>query len=127
MADEARFIYSPDTTANIAAEYRFPPLAFGELAARLDYSYRSRMYWHPTSMLNPYNDAISDKGVGRLDGRLSLSEVKIGNADAQFVFWVKNITNEDYLLGGVEFGSLGFATVGYAEPRTWGIDMRVRF
>lgn len=127
VADEARFIYSPDTTANIAAEYRFPPLAFGELAARLDYSYRSRMYWHPTAMLNPYNDAISDKGVGRLDGRLSLSEVTVGNADAQFGVWVRNITNEDYLLGGVEFGSLGFASVGYAEPRTWGIDMRVRF
>ena len=127
VADDARFIYSPDTTANIAAEYRFPPLSFGELAARLDYSYRSRMYWHPTTMLNPYNDGISDKAVGRLDGRVSLSDVKIGTGDAQFAFWVKNITNEDYLLGGVEFGSLGFATVGYAEPRTWGIDMRVRF
>lgn len=127
VADVARFIYSPDTTANVAAEYRFPPLSFAELTARLDYSYRSRMYWHPTAMLNPYNDAISDKSVGRLDGRVTLSGVAVGNAEAQLAFWVKNITNTDYLLGGVDFGSLGFATVGYAEPRTWGVDMRVRF
>ncbi|WP_380875922.1 TonB-dependent receptor [Sphingomonas sp. DBB INV C78] len=127
IADDAHFIYSPDTTANLGLEYRFDPFAFGQLAARLDYSYRSSMYWHAGTLLNPFNDVIADDGVGRLDARVTLSQLKLGSGTAEISLWGKNITDENYLLGGVDFGSLGFATVSYAEPRTYGIDLRVKF
>ncbi|MBS0505146.1 MAG: TonB-dependent receptor [Proteobacteria bacterium] len=127
IASTAKFRYSPSTTANVSAEYRFPAFDFGQLVARLDYSYRSRMYWHSSTLLNPFNDVISDGGVGRLDGRLSLKEVAIGGGNAEIALWARNLTDEEYLLGGVDFGALGFGTVSYAEPRTWGVDLRVSF
>ncbi|WOK35453.1 TonB-dependent receptor [Sphingomonas sp. C3-2] len=127
IAKTARFIYSAGTTANIGAEYRFGDVGVGTLSARLDYSYRSRTYFHSTTILNPFNNELSDGKVGLLDGRVTLADMQLGAGKAQLSGWVRNITNKDYLLGAVDFGSLGFGTVGYAQPRTYGLDLRVGF
>lgn len=127
LGSSAHFQYSPNMTANAGIEYRVFNLGAGTLSARLDYTYRSRMYWHASTLLNPFNDFISDGPVGRFDGRLTLSDIHFGDAEGQVALWGKNLTNKDYLLGGVDFGSLGFSTVGYAEPRTWGVDFRLKF
>jgi iron complex outermembrane receptor protein len=127
IARDAHFIYSPGTTANIGAEYRAGQVGPGQLVLRADYSYRSRMYWHSSTLLNPFNDILSDGGVGLLDARISLNDIALGGANVGLSAWVRNLTNADYLLGGVDFGSLGFGTVGYAQPRTYGLDMRVEF
>ena len=127
IAKTARFIYSAGTTANVGAEYRFGSVGIGNLSARLDYSYRSRTYFHSTTTLNPFNEVLSDGPVGLLDARVTLADMQLGGGKAQLSGWVRNLTNEDYLLGAVDFGSLGFGTVGYAQPRTYGIDLRVGF
>lgn len=127
IARSARFIYSAGTTANVGAEYRFGDLGIGTLSARLDYSYRSRTYFHSTTILNPFNNDLSDGKVGLLDGRITLADLQWGGGKAQLSGWARNITNKDYLLGAVDFGSLGFGTVGYAQPRTYGIDLRLSF
>jgi len=127
IASDAHFIYSPGTTVNLGAEYRAGQVGPGQLVLRADYSYRSRMYWHSSTLLNPFNDVLSDAPVGLLDGRISLNDIDVGGANVALSAWVRNLTDENYLLGGVDFGSLGFGTVGYAQPRTYGIDMRVRF
>lgn len=127
IARTARFIYSAGTTANVGAEYRFGQVAGGNLSARLDYSYRSRTYFHSTTILNPFNEALSDGPVGLLDGRITLADLAVGGGRVQVSGWVRNITDKAYLLGAVDFGSLGFGTVGYAQPRTYGLDLRVGF
>lgn len=127
IAKSARFLYSAGTTANVGAEYRFGDIGIGTLSARLDYSYRGRTYFHSTTLLNPFNDELSDGKVGLLDGRVTLADLQIGGGRTQLSGWVRNINNADYLLGGVDFGSLGFGTVGYAPPRTYGIDLRIGF
>ena len=127
IAKTARFIYSAGTTANVGAEYRFGDMGIGTLSARLDYSYRSRTYFHSTTILNPFNDMLSDGKVGLLDGRVTLADMRLADGKAQLSGWVRNITNKDYLLGAVDFGSLGLGTVGYAPPRTYGIDLRMEF
>ncbi|MGB5076416.1 MAG: TonB-dependent receptor, partial [Sphingorhabdus sp.] len=126
LGSSARFQYSPNMTANAGMEYSLPGFGIGTLTARLDYTYRSRMYWHASTLLNPFNDLISDGPVGRFDGRLTLSDIRLGGAQTTVALWVKNIANADYLLGGVDFGALGFSTVGFAEPRTWGVDFRLK-
>ena len=127
IAKSAHFIYSAGTTANVGAEYRFGDMGIGTLSARLDYSYRSRTYFHSTTILNPFNDTLSDGKVGLLDGRVTLADMRLADCKAQLSGWVRNITNKDYLLGAVDFGSLGLGTVGYAPPRTYGIDLRMEF
>lgn len=127
IAKSARFIYSAGATANVGAEYRFGDLGIGTLSVRLDYSYRGRTYFHSTTILNPFNNALSDGKVGLLDGRITLADMQWGGGKAQLSGWVRNITNKDYLLGAVDFGSLGFGTVGYAQPRTYGLDLRMSF
>ncbi|SNS06218.1 iron complex outermembrane recepter protein [Sphingomonas laterariae] len=127
VADEARFHYSPSTTANAGIQYEYGALSFGKILARLDWTYRSRIYFHPLDRLNPFNEQISDGSVGRFDARLAVSELELGGSRATVALWGKNITNEDYLYSGIDFGSLGFAGIVYAEPRTYGIDLRLDF
>ncbi|MGH6780652.1 MAG: TonB-dependent receptor, partial [Sphingomonadaceae bacterium] len=127
VADEARFSYSAGTTANAGVQFDTEALEVGKLSARLDWTYRGRIYFHPLDRLNPYNRQISDGGVGRFDARVALSDVDLGRTRATVALWGKNITNKDYLYAGIDFGSLGFAGVSYAEPRTYGVDVKFEF
>ncbi len=127
MANVARFSYSASTTANIGLEYRFPDFGLGVLSARTDYTYRGKVYYHPLDMLSPFNREISDDSVSTLDARVALSEIELGDAQMTLALWGKNITDKHYLLSGIDFGQLGFATVSYAEPRTWGVDFTLNF
>lgn len=127
MADVGRFSYSASSTANLGLEYRFPQLGVGALSARLDGNYRSRVYYHPLDVLAPFNREISDGGVSTLDGRITLSDIELGGAQMRLALWGKNLTDEQYLLSAIDFGALGFAIVSFAEPRTWGLDLTLRF
>ncbi len=127
VSDEARFHYSASTTANAGIQYETDLPSVGTLLARLDYTYRGRIYFHPLDRLNPFNEQISDGAVGRFDARIALSDVDLGRAKATIALWGKNITNRDYLYSGIDFGSLGFAGVVFAEPRTYGVDVKFAF
>ncbi|OCC23460.1 TonB-dependent receptor [Croceicoccus estronivorus] len=126
ISDSARFFGSASTTLAASAEYR-TPLSFGELTARLDYSYRTRVYYTTTALVNPYHEDISDGPVGLLDARLTLSDIEMAGGKLSIAGWVKNVTNEAHQQWGVDFGSLGFAYANYAEPRTWGIELKVSY
>ena len=127
IADEAKFGYSSSTTLNLGAQYEFPAFDIGQLVARLDYTYRGRIYFHPSIRFTPFRDVISDGSVGLLDGRLTLGEISVGGSELSVSLWGKNLTNEDYLYSGIDFGSLGFAGVLWAEKRTWGVDVKLEF
>ncbi len=120
----AKFQYSAATTANIGAQYETALGSFGNFTARADWSYRSKIYWHP---VNPFNDAIADGGVGLLNARLSISDIDVGGAKASIAVWGRNLTKEDYMLSGIDFGSLGFAGVMYGDPRSYGIEVGFKF
>jgi len=126
ISKSAKFAGSASTTLSTAAEYR-QPLDFATLTARLDYSYRSRVYYSTTAIVNPFHDAISDGPVGLLDARATLSEINVGSGKLAVSGWVKNLTNRVYQLWGVDFGGLGFAYANFAEPRTWGVDVKVKW
>lgn len=127
VAKMARFSYSSATTANAGIEYAFPSFDFGQLTARLDYNYRGKIYFHPLDIISPLNRDIADGPASTFDGRVTLSDMKIGATELSLSLWGKNLTNKNYLLSGIDFGSLGFGVVSFAEPRTWGLDVRARF
>ncbi|HEY4545221.1 MAG TPA: TonB-dependent receptor [Pedomonas sp.] len=127
VADEARFNYSASTTFNVGAEYRFGEVAGGELTARLDYAWRSRIYFNAIPRFGPFDDYLTSGPVGLLDGRVALTGFELGSYEATLALWGRNLTDKKHVTSGVDFGSLGFGTVTYSEPRTWGVDMKVRF
>ena len=126
ISKTAKFTGSAAATLSAAAEYR-QPLDFATLTARLDYSYRSRVYYSTSAIVNPFHEEISDGPVGLLDARATLSEMEVGGGKLAVSGWVKNLTNRVHKLWGVDFGALGFAYANYAEPRTWGVDVRVKW
>ncbi|MGV3480855.1 MAG: TonB-dependent receptor domain-containing protein [Sphingobium sp.] len=124
ISDIAKFQYSAATTANLGVQYETPVGDLGKLSARADWTYRSKIYWHP---VNPFNEEIADKGAGLLSARLTLSEIALGGSQASISLWGKNLTKKDYLLSGIDFGSLGFAGVMYGDPRSYGVELALKF
>ena len=127
VADQARFSYSAGTTYNLGGEYTVGDVAGGELSARLDYSYRSKVYFNVVPQFTQFDAAIAAPGFGLLDGRVQLGNIPMGGTTATFSLWGKNITNKVYRTSGTDFGALGFAINTYGEPRTYGLDARFRF
>lgn len=127
IADEARFSYSASTTFTGGAQYTFGEVVGGQLSARLDYTYRSKLFFNVVPRFAPFDAAIAAPSIGLLDGRVALSKVDIGGARAEFAIWGRNLTDEKYRVSGIDFGSLGFATNTYGLPRTYGADIRLEF
>jgi iron complex outermembrane receptor protein len=132
LADEAKFGYKPEVTATIGAEYATPPLgSLGwVLTPRVDARYTGSRVWSPLDdeaplpVVTPFRDALKDDGYWLLDVRLTVSEIAISDRGKLRVSaYGKNLTDEEYLLSGIDFGSLGFAGGIFGEVRTWGIDL----
>ena len=124
ISDTAKFQYSAGTTATLSAQYDTTLGNLGVLSARLDWIYRDEIYWHA---VNAYNEEISDGSVGIFNARVALSEVNLGGWNLTVAAWGKNLSDESYLLSGIDFGGLGFAGVSYADPRTYGVDVKLEF
>ena len=142
LADEAEFGYRPDQTLSAGIEYSTQPL--GSLAwvlsARLDVRWTDQLEWsplddeRPTDILNPgisftaYRDVLIQKPYTLLDARLTISEIAINDrAKLRASVYGKNITDEEYLMSGIDFGGLGFAGGIFGEPATWGIDVTLDY
>ncbi|MDT0575379.1 TonB-dependent receptor [Croceicoccus sp. F390] len=127
VADEAQYSYSASTTGNVGAQYTVGEMLGGQLSARLDYLYRSKVNYNVVPRFSPNDAIIASPGVGLLDGRISLSAIPLGGVEAQISLWGKNLTDEEYRISGIDFGSLGFATNTYGVPRTYGVDLRIEY
>lgn len=128
-SDIAKFSYSASTTLNAGAEYSFGHIGIGALSARLDYTYKSKVRFNilPGAPFTPFDSKVIAPGYGLLDGRIMLGEVALGGGEAMISLWGKNLTNKEYRISGIDFGSLGFAVVNYGEPRSYGVDVKFRF
>ena len=127
VADSAHFTYSAENTANAALQYDLPRFSFGQVSARLEYNYRSEVYFQPTTVGTPLNESISSDGRGLLDARLTLADVAIGGLTASLSLWGLNLADEEYRVHGIDFGGLGYAGNVYGEPRSYGVDLSFSF
>jgi iron complex outermembrane receptor protein len=130
VGSSGHFQYVSRWTTNLALQYTWEPTSFGTPSARLDWAWNSDRYFHVSELQNPFNDAISDPGHGTLNARITLADIPLKGSDAtwELSVWGDNLTNEDYLVAGIEFGpSLGFAGDIYGMPRRFGVDARLKF
>ena len=128
IADIARFPNVAKFTSNVAAEYDFPAMSFGQIQARVSYAYRGHVYFYPNDRVNIFNKAVDSAATNNVDARLSLTSIPLkGRATAEFSVFGENLLNEDQVLYGVDFGGLGFGGKIYAEPRRMGVELKVTY
>ncbi|WP_157105487.1 TonB-dependent receptor [Sphingomonas sp. TDK1] len=126
VKDTARFQVGATTTISAFAQWDIAQLAIGKLSARLDYDYRGRIYFNPTTVGTPYNEVISGAPRSLFNARVALADIDLHGAKAELAVWGKNVFDQKYRLYGIDFGGLGFAGNTYAEPATYGIDFRIK-
>ena len=126
VADVARQTYSPKWTARIGAEYAQP---IGDMTARLrvDYAYRSSLYFNVLDATTPFNQNIKSPADDNLKARFALEDIKVAGGLMEIGVWGDNLTNEKTLIYGIDFGSIGFAGATFKKPRSYGIDAKISF
>ena len=118
ISDVTTVAQAPENSWNLGVQYDFEPFSFGTLSARVDVAYKDEFVFHPYQ--NQYDSADDHTLV---NGRISLSDVAVGDGALRFSLWGKNLTDEEYRNWGIDFGSLGFSGNVYGEPRTYGFDV----
>ncbi len=117
------FPVSPEESASLGVQYSFA-LASGTLTPRVDFSYKSDIFYGFDPGSNQkYEEDIDLAGQPAywlVDFRLSWQN---DEDDFGAAFWVKNATDERYLIGvaSVADSSATF-TQGWGEPRMYGIE-----
>ncbi|MFP5307824.1 MAG: TonB-dependent receptor, partial [Gammaproteobacteria bacterium] len=124
IADQAEFPYTSKLTADVGLQYALPSLAFGTPLLRVDYSYRSELYYHPFTALA---EDIKAPGQGLLGARLALSEIVLGGLALEAAIWGRNLLDEDYVASGIDFGGLQYGIRNYGPPRTVGLDLKIEY
>lgn len=126
-ADRA-FEFTPKNSYNLSLNYTFPQFTDnGTLTARLDWSGQSKIRF--IAKVSD-NDDISQESYDLLNARVSYDDLSIGDGSLSVSLWIKNLTDEEYKIGGYEVPAGAFGRVGinqWGEPRTYGVDISYRF
>jgi iron complex outermembrane receptor protein len=129
LAHEAFFIAQSKLTSHLGAQYSFQPLPFGVLSARVDFTYHSQRRFHPLNRSTQFNDQVKDPGQRNWDARITLADIPLGYGDAggEISVWGRNLTNEDHVAWGIDFGALGYGGRLYGIPRSFGVDVKLTY
>ena len=110
---DAEFPQAPSTSLNGLVRYHWP-VAGGEAALQVDGGWNAKQFMEGT------NSAVSRQGAyGVANVRASYSTDRWSLAG-----WVKNVTDEEYLLYNLDLGAAGFIEQVYAPSRQWGLTVQ---
>jgi iron complex outermembrane recepter protein len=128
IADTARFPNVAKFNSNVAAEYDFPAMSYGQLSARISYAYRSHVYFYPNDAVNPFQKLVDSPATNNVEARIALADVPIGGrAKGEIAVVGENLLNEDQVVYGIDFGGLGFAGKFFGEPRKVGVEFKITY
>lgn len=128
IASVIRPTYTAPLTANIALNARFP-VGSGDTAivGRIGYTHEDGRYNFSNSLSSPFNEQIKTDPRDVIDAQIAIEKLALGGGDARIMFWVRNLTNAKDFIRGIDFGQLGYAGGYYADPRTYGVTLGVKF
>lgn len=118
---------SPDWTASAGINAKF---AFGgdtKGTLRLGWSYTSEQVMFPNPLTAPFQAETSAGSRSLFDAQFRIDGIKLGGVSAGLTFWGKNLTDKEYVSRGVDFGALGFGSVIYGDPMTFGATLDFGF
>lgn len=134
--------YAPRHSLNVGMDYTVLQFGNGNLAAHLDYQFKSSMFVTATAGPDvPGRDNVEIPSYGLFNGRLTLTLELPRGDQAKIALWGRNLTNKKYPLqavgGGYPIattGVMGPVGAGYvqssriwAEPASYGIDLSYRY
>jgi len=117
--------YAPENTYSLQLDGTLAQLSVGEVKLLLDYSFTDDMYLYAVNKTLASPNAggsyiASVDGIPsttNLNARLSLSDVNVGDGTMDFAFFVRNATDEDKQVQGIDFSM--FRTANWQAPRTY--------
>jgi iron complex outermembrane receptor protein len=116
--------YTSPFTANLAANATFPLSSNGtELRLRVGYSYEDGKYSFNNAITSPFNEQIRGDNVNLVDAQIVIDKIPMGGGEARVMIWGKNLTDDNNLLRGIDFGPLGYAGGIFGLPRTYGVTL----
>ena len=120
--------YTSPLTANAALNAQFPIGDEGmRLVGRVSYTYEDGKYSFSNTIATPFNNALKGDNRNLVDAQLGLEGIPLAGAEASARLWVKNLTDSHDFVRGVDFGQLGYAGGYYADPRTYGLTVGMKF
>ena len=118
--------YTSPLTANFAVNAQFD-VGSARLTARVGYVYEDGKYSFNSVLAAPFNEEIRGDDRHLMDAQLTLDEFMIGNTEAEFQIWSRNLLDRNDLVRGIDFGQLGYAGGYFAPPRTFGALVRLKY
>jgi iron complex outermembrane receptor protein len=116
VSSDHAFVNTPEWSANASLEYRRSLDQAGEIALRLDYSYRSEVA----------NDAANTPEL--IEDSLSLWNARAAwipsNNQWELAVFGRNLTDESYLTSGVSTTAFGIIEGIYGRPREYGVTLK---
>jgi iron complex outermembrane recepter protein len=114
--DGNSFPNAPEWTGNVTARYAIPLASGAEFFALTDWAYKGDVQFFLYESAEFSEDGFWEGGL-----RLGYSPA---NFDATFAIYARNITDEERLIGAIDFNNLtGFVN----NPRTIGAEATLRF
>lgn len=117
--EEVFSAFTPKHSASFSADYLFPAFSFGQLRAHVGLDTAGN-YIPNGTVENKAEKALL------LNARLSLGEIELGGGEMEVAVWGKNLTNTTYNLLDFRIRTRATTTF-YNEPRTYGLEARVKF
>ena len=120
VTDTYKIPLAPKWNYLIAGVYR-APVGFATLEASANWSWRSKQW----ATITP-NELASRRAYGTLDARIALTDIQAGGLGSlEFAVWGRNLTDTKYWTSGIDLSVL--AVRQWADPRTLGVEARLRF
>ncbi len=119
---------APSTTASAGITYS-APVGNGDtrLTARVGASHVSSVIFFGNPLTAPFAQATKGDARTLVDAQLRLDDISLGGAEFSLQLWGKNILDKEYVSRGIDFGQLGFGSVIYGEPATYGLSLEFEF
>lgn len=131
--DITRFysIQTPKHSGSVAVDYVTPSFGLGKIAFHLDYAFSSHFWTTPGGQLVASFGPTYSRPATRtnmMNGRLALQDVALGGAKAELAVFVKNLLDDHHYTYAFDGAGSGGGFAEYQTfPRTYGVELRVRY